>query len=58
MSSLLTFTDYFLVPKGPSLVKVLLSNTLYFEVQQNYVRLPTSSKSYVFALTLKELKGF
>jgi len=58
VSSLLTFTDYFLVQKETSLVKVLLSNTLCFEAQQNYVRLPTSSKSYVFALTLKELKGF
>ncbi|MET4107687.1 LytTR family transcriptional regulator DNA-binding domain-containing protein [Hymenobacter sp. UYP22] len=50
------FKDYLFVRKGSGHVKVLLSDILYFEALQNYVRLHTVRERFVFDSTLKELE--
>ncbi|TGE06440.1 LytR/AlgR family response regulator transcription factor [Hymenobacter fodinae] len=50
------FKDYLFVRKGSGHVKVLLSDILYFEALQNYVRLHTVKENFVFDSTLKELE--
>ena len=51
-----TFANYLFVRKGSGHVKVLLSDILYFEALQNYVRLHTVKEKFVFDSTLKELE--
>ena len=50
------FKDYLFVRKGSGHVKVQLSDILYFEALQNYVRLHTVRERFVFDSTLKELE--
>ncbi|SET97278.1 LytR/AlgR family response regulator transcription factor [Hymenobacter actinosclerus] len=50
------FKDYLFVRKGSGHVKVLLSDILYFEALQNYVRLHTVGEKFVFDSTMKELE--
>ena len=50
------FKDYLFVRKGSGHVKVLLTDVLYFEALQNYVRMHTVREKFVFDSTMKELE--
>jgi DNA-binding LytR/AlgR family response regulator len=50
------FARHFFVRHGSGHVRVAVSDILYFEALQNYVRLHTATNSYVFDSTLKELE--
>ena len=49
------FTKYVFVRKGGGYVKLFLSDILYLEALQNYVRLYTSTDSFVIDCTLKDI---
>ncbi|MDF7815513.1 LytTR family transcriptional regulator DNA-binding domain-containing protein [Hymenobacter sp. YC55] len=50
------FARHFFVRHGSGHVRIAVSDILYFEALQNYVRLHTATSSYVFDSTLKELE--